>query len=318
MKLAIGAITRRRPDAFARLLDSFAKMDHPEGCEMIFCFAENDDALSVEQITREFATRTGLPAEVRLEPRKGIPLARNKVLDMALEAEADYLTFVDDDETVTKNWLVQLYGTARARALDLTGGPVSHRADAEDEDLTTMQRGVLRHFRERLNRRADNRRGLAEAGDDGWVNIYTNNWCARLAFVRAHGIRFDETMRFTGGSDTRFSVEMKEAGARIGWAPEAYVEEYLPLYRLTPGYHYRRSRDQASNSVQLGTWPAGKALRTVPRRLLEGTLDMISVPFRGNYAIAKGLFKYGLAVGFVRGAIGMRSRHYKHEATPTK
>ena len=125
-------------------------------------------------------------------------------------------------------------------------------------------------------------------------------------------------MRFTGGSDTRFSVQMKEAGARIGWAPNAFVEEYLPLYRLKPGYHYRRSRDQASNSVQLGTWPAGKALRTVPRRLLEGTLDMISIPFRGNYAIAKGLFKYGLAVGFVRGAIGMRSRHYKQEASPTK
>ena len=36
MRVAIGAITRRRPKMFGALLDSFATMQRPEGVELIF------------------------------------------------------------------------------------------------------------------------------------------------------------------------------------------------------------------------------------------------------------------------------------------
>ena len=156
MRVAIGAITRRRPTTFGILLDSLASMQRPEGVDLIFLFAENDEAHQAEGVVAAFRASVSEPVRLELEPRQGIPMARNKVLDMALAENADYLTFVDDDEVVAPDWLVMLIAGVRARNLELAGGPV--RLAAPVGALTPWNRAVLRQEHahdEALRARAD-------------------------------------------------------------------------------------------------------------------------------------------------------------------
>ncbi len=307
-KIGIGAVTRRRPQMFAALLDTFKTMDLPEDCDIVFLFAENDDALTVGPITQELAAATGLPVRLEKETRKGIPFGRNKVLDMAFAEGCDYLTFVDDDELVTKTWLVTLFQTALKRGLDLAGGPIV--PVAPPGKMSGMNKGVLRHLQYVMKRRAFRRTRHVKLGTDDTLNVYTNNWCARLAAVSQFKVRFNETMVETGGSDTRFSLDMKAAGARIGWVPDAIVEEPTPQKRLQYGYHYRRARDQSLNTVILNERPPWASAGKKVFSLLDALALVLAFPIYGHFGLAKATYKFGVFMGRLSAALGGKSRHY--------
>ena len=312
MRVAIGAITRRRPTTFGILLDSLASMQRPEGVDLIFLFAENDEAHQAEGVVAAFRASVSEPVRLELEPRQGIPMARNKVLDMALAENADYLTFVDDDEVVAPDWLVTLIAGVRARNLELAGGPV--RLAAPVGALTPWNRAVLRHLESRGDGRIRSRTRLAEAGTDGAIDVYTNNWCLLLAAQRRTGVRFDEALQFTGGSDTKFSRDFRAAGGRVGFVPGAFVDDPMPQKRLTLAYHFRRARDQSNNAVVLGRKSAASSLFQAILRLFDGLLNLLSVPVSGRYGVVKAVHKLGIAAGRLRGASGGRSSHYGTES----
>ncbi|MDV7141155.1 glycosyltransferase [Tropicimonas sp. TH_r6] len=311
MRIAVGAITRRRPVMFETLLDSLARVTRPDGIELLFVFAENDSEHQAAKAVEAFRASIPEPVLFALEPEPGIPFARNRVLSMAFEQEADFLTFVDDDETVAEDWLTTLVAAMEARRLDLAGGPVEPVADSSA--LTGWNRAVLEHLQDRAQRRNRTRRHATEAGTDDGLNIYTNNWCLRLSAQREHGIRFDERLRDTGGSDTRFSREMSAAGARLGWVPEAGVVDRIPLRRLSLRYHYSRARDQAINTVRLNRKSTIRTLREVLTQWLEALALLLASPALGRRGVVKAVFKLGLANGQLRGVFGGASRHYAEE-----
>ena len=289
MRVAIGAITRRRPKMFGALLDSFATMQRPEGVELIFLFAENDDAHQAAEVVEAFRARVPEPVQLGLEPRQGIPMGRNKVLDMALAEGADFLTFVDDDEVVDEGWLVTLIEGALARGLELAGGPV--RLVAPDGELTDWNRAVLKHLQKRAEDRVQSKNRRAREGRDGDIDVYTNNWCLCLAAQRRLGVRFDEALQFTGGSDTKFSRDFHAAGGRIGFVPGAFVDDPMPQKRLTLGYHFRRARDQSNNAVVLGQKSMAACLGQTALRLFDAGLNLLTVPLTGRYGVVKAVHK---------------------------
>lgn len=312
MRIAVGAITRRRPRMFSALLASFAAMERPAGAQVLFVLAENDATQTIGPQVDAFRAAVREPVLLGLETRPGIPFARNRVLDMALEAGADILTFVDDDEVVTRDWLVRLVAGMEARALDLAGGPV--RLVETAEPLTRMNRAVLAHLLTRARKRHRTREAAVARGTDHACNIYTNNWALRLATQRRLALRFDESLAESGGSDTRFSLDMKSAGARNGWVADAWVEEPTPAKRLTLGYHFRRARDQATNAVVLNRKGPARALREAATRALEAAVIGVAIPVTGRRGLARVSHKLGMATGCLGAALGRRSRHYARAA----
>ncbi|MBD3677174.1 MAG: glycosyltransferase family 2 protein [Rhodobacteraceae bacterium] len=123
MRIAVGAITRRRSDKLADLLGSFVRMEIPERTEIKFFIVENDESKASRDVVDGFRTSVAAPVRYDLETEPGIPFARNAVLDAALEEGMDYLTFVDDDETVQIDWLREMITGMKAHGLDLGGGP---------------------------------------------------------------------------------------------------------------------------------------------------------------------------------------------------
>lgn len=295
-------------------------MDRPEGVEIEFLVCENDEVSRVSDVVEAFRAAVSEPVQLMLEPRKGIPFARNRVLAAALEQGFDFLTFVDDDEIVRPDWLVRMLAAVEKRRLDLAAGPVP--PIAPPERLTRLQKMVLQELQKRFRagEQARARTGRADEGAD--VEAFTGNWCLRLAAARRMGvIRFDETTAESGGEDSVFSRDMRAAGARIGWVPEAVAEEVQPAMRLTLSYIYRRNRDHQMNKMMMNGRPVAKRLSFLAKRSLEVVVLALLLPVflvvrpanRGKLVFSAAR-KAGKIAGAFGNLLGRRSRHYAASA----
>ncbi|QPH52266.1 glycosyltransferase [Pontivivens ytuae] len=308
LRIAVGIITQRRPDMLRVLLASLSELHSMTSHDLIFVVVENDERKSVTEILERFADSGDWHVVYDIEPQLGIPSAQNKVVDLALGLDMDLLAFVDDDERVEPDWLLELTSAMQTREPDLAGGPL--QLEATGDALTPMQRAVLLDGRRQLSERNATRAAASRDGWDGRLDAYTNNWCARLSKVRERGLRFDESLRDADGSDTVFSTAMREQGGRIGWVPSVIVHDRLPGRRLSPAYYYRRSRDQATVTAQRLNRKRFTSIRRAVERGLRGCLQVVSATWKGRPALAAAIYSFGNASGRLRAAFGMSSRHY--------
>ncbi|WP_224823514.1 glycosyltransferase family 2 protein [Cognatishimia sp. MH4019] len=308
LKIAVGVITKDRAEMLRTLLASYKAMARPAQSSVTFIIVENDSTPNVQTVVDAFAAGVAEPVLYATEPEPGIPFARNRVLDMALEQGADILTFVDDDERVAADWLVLLTAGLMGRELDLVGGPL--KIEAAEPTVNRGQEAVLAYLQERAEKNRRNRTAITAQGADHALDAYTNNWALRLDFARQTGLRFDTGLRFTGGSDTAFSKAVRGAGGRNGYVPDAIVHDRIPLHRLTLRYFYRRTRDQARNGVQIHQKSVLKVMSLVLPRLLEALVLALSSPITGRRSLVKAVYKVGLTDGRIRGVLGLKSKLY--------
>lgn len=311
VKIALGIITHRRPDMLRRLLVSIAALDIPAGAECSILIAENDASLTIMSMIDELRETVPFPISVALESESGIPFARNKVLDMAIDGGFDFLTFVDDDETVAKDWLVNLYGSISSRGLDLVGGPITYEAPKSIK-LTWEHQSVLHEVCSRGHRNSDMR--AAEIGQprEAEFGIYTNNWIVRIATQQRLRIRFDEDLRYTGGSDTKFYADFARVGAKTGWAPDAKVIELRPLSRLTFKYYFQRCRDQETARRLRTKKPRHRLIAIVMLgvSVIRALVYIAIAPVTQGRSCALAARALGKGVGRLKAAFGINSRHY--------
>lgn len=311
IRLGLGVITHRRPDGLVRLLKSFAKLKVPEGVECTVLIAENDDVPMAAAQVDTLRTLVPFDLQVTLEPERGIPFARNRVLDMAIAGKFDFLTFVDDDQIVEPDWLKKLYATIAERQLDLVGGPRPLTPEP-GAALSKQNRIVLRYFEKR---HAGARRVKAEwigSGKEAKIPIYTHNWIIRMTTQARLGVRFDERYRYTGGSDTQFYKDISEAGGLTGWSADARSVEVWPPERLTFLYLYKRRRDQTTmNYVRTGRRPKLKKVLLLCNRLIVfGFSKLMRAPFNDFASFAEFLSTAGETAGVIRAWRGVQSTHY--------
>jgi len=307
-KVAVGVVTKNRPEMLACLLSSFQQMRTPNGWTVIFIVVENDVQRNLDAQIDTFRAAVSCDVIYDLEPEQGIPFARNAVVDRAVALGADVLTFVDDDERVAEDWLDRLITGLWSRDLDLVGGPLRIEAETPSDD--PWQGAVLAFLQAKAAKNERNRALKVAQGADQKLDAYTNNWALRLAFAEQHNLRFDTALRFTGGSDTQFSIAARKAGGRKGWVPEAVVYDRIPDTRLTLGYHYRRTRDQARNGAILRKKPFWKTPFFMLARGIEACALILTTPFAGRVAIVRAVHNLALADGRLRGSLGFKSKLY--------
>ncbi len=249
------------------------------------------------------AAGTGLDLEYVVEAERGIPAARNRALETALARGADAIAFIDDDEVADSNWLAALIAAWRGRALQLVGGPVAVAGETRAE--TAWQRLILSGVRARLDRKARAAALKTAAGTDGRIVIVTNNWLIDAAWLRAHRLRFDESRRFTGGTDTLFFYKARAAGIVSGWAPDAVVRETIPPNRLTYRYQLRRARDQATGAFnrkypEVSALRAARSMLVAAGKAVGGAVCFLGVVVAGGTAVVQSARMIGGAWGIVR------------------
>lgn len=229
MKVAVVVITYKRPEGLTKLLSRLQQqnLSGTPVADLQIIVVDNDPTGSAAQIVTAAAERNPVPAirmTYLIEPRPGIPFARNRGMRHAL-ADADYFAFIDDDEYPTPSWIRSLLAVAIEFYSDAVQGPVVPIYPDGTPDWIQSSR-VFEGWRY-----AD-RSQIGEAA--------TNNVLLRSDFLRRHPIEFDVRMQASGGSDYRFFRQCMGAGMVINWSSKAIVFEDIPRSRTSLGWMVRR------------------------------------------------------------------------------
>jgi succinoglycan biosynthesis protein ExoM len=112
--------TYRRPALLAALLAALAQQDR-HGMAVRLIVIDNDHRGTARAAARAGAAHSGLPLLYQIEPQQNIALARNRALRLS---KADYIVFIDDDETPAPGWLAALLKCCQRCDADLVFGPV--------------------------------------------------------------------------------------------------------------------------------------------------------------------------------------------------
>ncbi|GFE52486.1 glycosyl transferase [Roseobacter cerasinus] len=241
------------------------------------------------------------------EEEPGIPFARNRAVEMALARGCAWLIFIDDDEWVAQDWLEQmLAGRSAYPQADVLTGP------------------VLRDYPETAPD------WLPRSGHDGVATgtslqaAATNNTAVASHVFSADGLglRFEEKMRYTGGSDTEIFLRVTRQGGQVIWIAEAQVFEEYPDNRSTLGWHIARNIRRGSAGVMIERLHERPVLPyVVPRighclyltfgRLAQALVLFIPKRRRGRAQAMKAVLSAASAWGYLRGLFNLRSEPYR-------
>lgn len=288
-RLVVLIITYGRPKGLADVLAALGtQLGQGDDFTLGVVVCDNDAGGSAE------AAAIAAGATYVVEPRRGIPLARNAALDAVPEG-TDFVCFLDDDEIPPSDWLRQLLATQSATGAGAVLGPVVPVFPPSAASSWLVRSGMLSRRR----------------NPDGARIFYgaTNNMLASWSFIRDHGLRFDERMRFTGGSDFRFFRQAMDRGLAIHWSEGAVIEEVFPPDRLRLGWALAR-QFRTGNTYAIHDRLEGGAGRFLKRlatgfaRMGLGVLLLPTLPFSprlGGRALVHVLRGAGMVSGLFGG-----------------
>lgn len=197
------------------LLNSLFKISVPSACKITICVVENDADAYSKPLVRPGENNLSIDLAYALEPKIGISYARNKLLTMALEANASILVFVDDDEQVHPKWLTNLYQCFLSTGRDkIIQGSVIPEMECLSDQLW------LPFFYRK-----------ARSTGENLLYCTTNNTLIPIEMIQKHKLSFDTSLAKSGGEDTLFFAQAKEYGAQLIYCKEATVFETIPSTR---------------------------------------------------------------------------------------
>jgi len=283
--VAIGLCTYRRPRQLVRCLQSLAEMAVPDAFSLCVIIVDNDPEGTAQETVNTFKEVASFPVYYRVEPRKGIPCARNSVLKQAAMLGITDLAFVDDDEYVEPTWLEILWSRYAGSDADVMAGYVTTVYPPETPRWITKGR-----FFQNPRRQSDTQLLSAATG-----NVIFDFQKLALQW----GLSFDEGFALTGGSDADFFYRAAYKGAVIKWTGDAVVYEELAQERMRIGY-LLKNRFRKSN-LKLG-YKKLSLLRKI--KLFFGLLKRIIVDvFLLPFSLLRGLSDFFIVLNRTVGTV---------------
>jgi succinoglycan biosynthesis protein ExoM len=299
-RVAVCIATFRRPVGLRRLLGTLAELEPlpGEGTPLVVV-VDNDADASAQAVVA--AARAELPFEVvyAVEAERNIALARNRGVALALERGAEWLAFVDDDETVHPGWLRELLEARDRAGADVVAGAIRTRCpDGTPAWLAQPPFYVPR----------TQRSGAVLTG------AYTGNVLVRGALLAEPHGPFDPRFGLSGGSDSHLFMRLHRTGARIVYAGEAVTEEVVPAARTKPGWVLRRAFRVGNTAMlcerELATGAPAVRLAKAALRLGYGAASLPLGVLRGRGPALRALWDVSYGCGAFAGAVGFRYREY--------
>ena len=218
MRVAVCIITYQRPEGLKLLLEGLNGLDFMrcEAPSLVIIVVDNDSAGLACRFCEETRSNLNWPLKCFVEPRRGIPYARNKAVACAREEHVDFVAFIDDDEVPDPFWLDELMYVQRLHNADAVTGPQLPRFTAPfsgsimSKEFFELPRYPTGH-------------------PMTWAS--TGNILIRSEVFEKMNKLFDERFALSGGSDTHFFWRAMRAGYKFVWADDAVVHEWIPESR---------------------------------------------------------------------------------------
>jgi succinoglycan biosynthesis protein ExoM len=308
MRIAVCVITYQRPEGLKRLLEglaglTFGKIGSPD---LRIVVVDNDAAGSARVLYESLAPDFPWPLTYHVEPRRGIPFARNA--SVAAAGDADFLVFVDDDEVPEPGWIEELLRVQRATGADVVAGPALPYFDGAVPDWVVKSK---------FFERARFATGTAVAP----AFVATNNVLVRrgvLEEVAQGGQVFDERYAMSGGSDTNLFMRVHRAGHRMVWADGAVARDRIPASRARVSWILQRAY-RFGNTLALCERDLDPSARTWLARIVKGGghvvqgLLLLPLAVLGRHALVGALRRVCRGAGMLSGTLGLRYQEYRRK-----
>ncbi|MBX4873567.1 glycosyltransferase [Rhizobium bangladeshense] len=304
LNIAVGVLTYRRLDGIAKLLDVMTRQtrDPARPYHLTMVIVDNDAAGSARATVEDFGQTGAYDLIYVVEPNQGIPFARNRALDSA-PAGTDLFCFLDDDEWPVDGWLDAMLETREKNRADCVYGPVQPVYPENPPEYFIK----ARVFERKKNK-------------DGQRISYaaSNNVMFDYPLIRSWNLRFEEKMRFTGGTDYLFFNQAIRRGMQVFWADEALVYDIVPASRMTWKWVLQRQY-RLGNTFAVSEVLHGNLKRRLYRAAYGATRVMLGLamlpaivisPYWGMRALTHVL----RGAGMVNGILGHAYQEYKPNA----
>ncbi len=274
----------------------------PAAWEVSIVVVDNDTAPAARDTVDRAQAQSPFRIEYIHEPRRGISVARNRVLEAALSARAEWIGFIDDDEVAPPTWAAEMVNAALDYAADIIHGRVVRLFPSTLPLFVRPHQPVVWSEGAEIEYAPTN-------------SVFMRSWL--LAADRG-GLRFDEAITSGKGEDVDFSVRARRLGARVVHTNRTTVYETVSPPRLTfrsQLRHYISTTAALYRFNVLGgrSGAPGK----VAGRVLSGIFFLAIAPFtmvagRRHFSdtFVRGCWRIAWAVGVLGGMAGWSFRPY--------
>ena len=296
--IAICIPTHRRNDLLRQCLAAVAALHPPDAAKLLVLVADNDAGGGARNVFEDFMQSSALQTHYFVEPRRGLCCIRNRLLEEALQTDAAWIAFIDDDEQPAPDWLQSHMQALLTTGADVSCGPVIQVAFGQAADARQVP--------------------VADATARTPRFIACNNVVFRRKLIAEQGLRFDPLFNFTGGEDFDFFEASRRLGNRHAWTGTALVYESLTPERSTLRYLFHRHCSGAMTRVMQQRkwhgagmlWP--RFLLKICGKLAGGTAALLFAllpPHRR--AIQDCVKRYANAWGYLCGLLNQSRERYR-------
>ena len=261
---------------------------------------ENDTHPYSKEVAISKPKVTNKLIDYHLETRLGIPYARNRCIQVARNKGATHIAFVDDDETFSLNWLVNIWDYYRSCT-----------------NSTAVQGKVIPIFPDNTpNYMKQFFQPKEKSTGDTLHMCATNNVLVPLPFIVESSLTFDESSPLSMGEDSKFFREAKDKGLNLLYCSEALVYEKIPNSRanvLWLSKRYFNIGVSLSNHEQTNESPPSiyliKSVLAITGRSCKSALQLL---FGKKEKSLKTWLKACGRAGKLYGTLGLKAEPYKN------
>lgn len=304
MRISVCIPTYKRQALLRALLDSLEQQQFdPDHCpEWDVVIIDNDSEKSAYKLFEEQHKKNILRLRYVHEPRQGLAFVRNTAIDSVIN-DADFLCFIDDDETACERWLEELIKIQKLTSAECVRGPVL-RCFKMPPPLWVSKSGFFK--------------GVTLVDGQETALIGMGNLLISCAFLKRTGLRFDERFNTTGGEDEFFFYQARHKfGLKLFGASNAIATEHVTLDRIDLAWMLKRKfriGSTLSKTEIFGGASFGKRLIRFTKswiRIALGTSYWIAGLALGKHIRAKGLCMIAFGLGILAGFCGISYNAYK-------
>ena len=297
-KIVICICTRRRPEGVTRLLKSIFKQNLLNlNLDIGIVVVENDIKPYSKKLVFELALESPFPLSYFWEMRQGLSFARNRTVKEA--GDCDFCCFVDDDQEVAPDWILELIKCQSEFNADGVWGPNPPIFEQK------VHPSIVQFHISKFN-------------DYGTIvkRAFTNCLLLKKDYLDRFDGPFDLRLNFTGGEDRYLTYLISINGGIIRCNPNAKAYEIIPKSRTTINYVFRRMYKMSNtrffvNSLEepeLSNWSL------LPRLLLRfsyGALIFFPLICFGKANRLNGLTRIADALGGFAYIFGKKNNFYR-------
>jgi GT2 family glycosyltransferase len=296
--IAICVATYKRPELLKNCLKFIGLISVPDNYTPIIIIVDNDSNRSGEASYIEISNNINLESYYYVEPERGISSARNRLLKEAINHQATFIGFIDDDEFPHKDWLINHMITLNKFNADVVAGPVIPTLANEPVNLNAINVKFNSGHTPR--------------------HVAAGNVLFKTNLVTEGNLSFDTRYNFTGGEDFNFFDRSSAVGNTHTWAADAIVYEIIPEERRTKKYLFFRHFTGGINNViqyrmnnsALSTW--AHFLLKATGKILDSliTLILYITTFKEK-RLEKCIIKAASSFGYLSGLLNIIVERYR-------